>query len=257
MEFVQYEKKGRIAYVTINRPDVMNALHPPANEELSKVWDDFAADSELWVAILTGAGEKAFSAGNDLKYTAQHGLGAVSMPRGGFAGLTSRFDLFKPIIAAVNGIALGGGFEIALACDIIVASEGARFGLPEPKVGLAALAGGIHRLPRHIPLKLAMGMMLTGRHVTAAEGMRLGFVNECVPAPALLETAERWANEILACSPTSVRATKQAALLGLGLPVEQAMSQSYSLIGDLFRSEDMMEGVMAFAQKRAPQWKGK
>ena len=257
MEHVRYEKKGRIAYVTMNRPEVMNALHPPANEELSQVWDDYAADPDVWVAILTGAGEKAFSAGNDLKYTAQHGIAAVAMPAGGFAGLTSRFDLFKPIVAAVNGLALGGGFEIALACDIIVAADHARFGLPEPKVGLAALAGGIHRLPRHIPMKLAMGMMLTGKHVTAAEGQTLGFVNESVPGPQLLAAAERWANEILACSPTSVRATKQAALLGLGLPVEQAMSQSYSLISELFRSEDMMEGVTAFAQKRPPQWKGK
>src|SRR6185436_4585068 len=157
---IQYEKKGRIAYITINRPEVMNALHPPANQELSQAFDDFAADAESWVAIITGAGEKAFSAGNDLKFQAQHGMGSVTMGNGGFGGLTARFDLFKPVIAAVNGLALGGGFEIALAADIIVAADHARFGLPEPKVGLAALAGGMHRLPRQVPLKVAMGMML-------------------------------------------------------------------------------------------------
>jgi enoyl-CoA hydratase/carnithine racemase len=257
MEFIQYEKKGRIAYITINRPEVMNALHPPANQELSQAFDDFAADAESWVAIVSGAGEKAFCAGNDLKYQAQHGMGAVTMGSGGFGGITARFDLFKPVIAAVNGLALGGGFEIALAADVIVAADHACFGLPEPKVGLAALAGGMHRLPRHMPLKVAMGLMLTGKHVIAEEAMRWGVVNECVPLPQLKTAAERWANEILECSPTSVRATKEAAMRGLGLPLEQAMNQAFPLTSTLFRSEDMMEGVMAFAQKRKPEWKGR
>ena len=256
-EFITYEKQERIAWITINRPEVMNALHPPANLELSDAFDDFAADAEAWVAVLTGAGERAFSAGNDLKYSAQHGMGAVKLGPGGFGGITARFDLFKPVIAAVNGLALGGGFEMALACDIIVAAEHARFGLPEPRVGLAALAGGMQRLPQQIPPKIAMGLMLTGKQLSAADAQRLGLVNEVVPAPELRAAARRWADEILQCSPTSVRATKQVALQSQGVPLVESTRQSYPLVATLFSSEDVMEGVMAFAQKRPPQWKGK
>lgn len=253
LEFIRYEKRDRIAFVTIERPEVMNALHPPANDELSRVWDDFATDPETWVAILTGAGERAFSAGNDLKYTALHGV--PRMPKGGFAGLVFRDDVWKPIIAAVNGVALGGGLEIALACDVIVASDTARFGLPEPKVGLMAAAGGVHRLPRHIPLKIAMGMMLTGRHITAADAARYGLVNEVVPQKDLMAAAERWAREMLECSPSSVQATKQASMQGLAKPLAEAMSASYPLVSKLFQSEDVVEGPRAFAEKRKPRWK--
>jgi len=257
-EFIKYEKQGRIARITINRPDVRNALHPPANQELSAAFDDFAADAECWVAILSGAGDKSFSAGNDLKYSAEHGMGAVKMGKGGFGGITSRFDLFKPVIAAVNGTALGGGFEIALACDIIVAADSATFGLPEPRVGLAALAGGMQRLPRHVPPKVAMGMMLTAKPITAQRAHELGIVNEVVPLKDLQGAAERWANEILECSPTSVRVTKQVATLSEWMPLEASMDNSkYPLVGTLFGSEDMTEGIVAFAQKRKPAWKGK
>src|SRR5207302_8282921 len=157
--------------------------------ELAGVWDDFAADPDLWVGIITGAGDRAFSAGNDLKHQASGG-DMSGQPASGFAGLTSRFDLDKPVIAAVNGVAMGGGFEIALACDIIVASQqSALFALPEPRVGLAALAGGLQRLPRMIPLKQAMGMILTGRRVGAAEGKDLGFVTDIAPHGELMDRA--------------------------------------------------------------------
>src|SRR5271170_1260979 len=217
-EFCRVEREGPLTIVTLNRPEVMNALHPPAHFELNQVFDDFAADPEQWVAIVTGAGERAFSAGNDLKVTAAGGGSAGTvLPShpSGFAGLVSRFDLDKPLIAAVNGIAMGGGFEIALACDLIIAADSAVFALPEPRVGLAALAGGLHRLPRVIGSKRALGMILTGRRVPARECEALGFVNEVVPPADLMGAARRWASQILELSPMSVRASKQTVYRGL------------------------------------------
>jgi enoyl-CoA hydratase/carnithine racemase len=255
LDFVMYEKRNRVATVTINRPEVMNALHPPANEELDRVWNDFASDPDVWVAILTGAGDKAFSAGNDLKWTAAQSM--PGMPRSGFGGITNRYDLTKPVIAAVNGFALGGGLEMALACDVIVAAEHARLGLPEPRVGLMAASGGVHRLPRHIPLKIAMGMLVTGRHMTASEAHRWGLVNEVVPGSRLLEVAGRWAEEMVECSPLSVQATKEAALGGLGRPLPEAMGAPYPAVARLFASDDAKEGPRAFAEKRKPVWKGR
>lgn len=256
LKFIKYEKRVHLAYITFNRPEVMNALHPPCHNEMEQVWDDFVADKNLWVAIVTGAGEKAFSAGNDLKWTAEHRGETRMTAKGGFAGITARFDINKPIIAAVNGFALGGGFEIALACDIIIAAEHARFGLPEPRVGLMAAAGGVHRLPRHIPLKIAMGMMLTAKHITAQEAHRLGIANEVVPLKDLRTTAERWAAEIAECSPLSVQASKEAAYGGLGMTLEEALKKSYPASSKLFKSQDAIEGPLAFAQKRKPNWKG-
>jgi len=255
-EFCTAERDGRLLVVTMNRPEVMNALHPPANAELGGVFDDFSNDPDLWVAIITGAGERAFSAGNDLKFQAEKG--SLTFPKHGFGGLTARGDLVKPVIAAVNGVAMGGGFEIALACDLIIASEKAVFALPEPRVGLAALAGGIHRLPRQIGLKNAMGMLLTGRRVDAEEGRRLGFVNEVVPADDLMPAARRWAEAILECAPLSVRASKEAAMQGLDAPtLEQAINGRYDQLRAMLKSEDFVEGPRAFAEKRSPQWKGR
>jgi len=175
------------------------------------------------------------------------------------AGLTSRFDCDKPIIAAVNGVAMGGGFEIALACDLIIASENARFALPEPHVGLAALAGGLHRLPRQIGLKRAMGMILTARHVTAKEGHELGFVNEVVPAGEALIAAERWAETICKNSPMSIRASKQAIQKGLAVSLEQAMAEQreYPAVKAMAASQDYIEGPKAFSEKRPPKWVGR
>ncbi len=256
-EYCKTERDGRILTVTINRPEVMNALHPMANQELAGVFDAFVADPDQWVAIITGAGERAFCAGNDLKFQASGGRGRTAMPETGFAGLTARFDNPKPVIAAVNGVAMGGGFEIALACDLIIASEQAVFALPEPRVGLAALAGGIHRLPRQIGLKNAMGMLLTGRRVGAQEGRELGFVNEVVPHDQLMKSARAWAEQILECAPLSVRASKQAALAGLETGLQQAVVGQYEQLRRMLKSEDFIEGPRAFAEKRKPEWKGR
>ena len=256
LEFCTTELDGRILTVTINRPEVMNSLHSPGNAEMEQVFNQFAEDPDQWIAIITGAGDRAFSAGNDLKYQA---AGGTMVPVDtGFAGLTARLDLNKPVIAAVNGVAMGGGFEIALACDLIIASDNAIFALPEPRVGLAALAGGLHRLPRQIGLKQAMGMILTGRRVSAEEGVQLGFVNEVVPQAELMAAARRWAELILECSPLSIRASKAAVMNGLNdADLQTAMDQKLDAVRALFKSEDFVEGPKAFAEKRKPDWKGR
>jgi enoyl-CoA hydratase/carnithine racemase len=258
-EFCRVERGGpedRILTVTLDRPEVHNALHAAANRELGEVFDAFEADPELWLAIVTGAGDKAFCAGNDLK--AQAAGAKVGFAAGGFGGLTSRYGCVKPLIAAVNGIAMGGGFEIVLACDIVVASERATFALPEPRVGLAALAGGIHRLPRQIGMKHAMGLLLTGRRIDAHEGARFGFVNEVVAHADVLPAAQRWAAQILECAPLSVRATKQAAVAGLDAPsLQAAVEGRYDQMGAMLKSADWIEGPRSFAQKRKPRWTGR
>lgn len=255
-EFVDVKRRGPITVVTLNRPAVMNALHKPAHFELHEVFNEFSADPDQWVAIITGAGERAFSAGNDLKWQAAGGERGWNAS--GFGGLTLRFHCDKPIIAAVNGVAMGGGFEVALACDLIIASENATFALPEPHVGLAALAGGLQRLPRQIGLKRAMGMILTGRHVSAREGFELGFVNEVVPAGEALRAAERWAEQICQNSPMSIRASKQAVMEGLNVSLPEAMAaqRQYPAVREMVASADYVEGPKAFAEKRPPRWRG-
>lgn len=254
-EFCKVDQKDHIFTVTINRPERLNALHPPANAELGEVFDAFAADDDMWVAIITGEG-RGFSAGNDLRYQAEGGE-RVATPRG-FGGLTSRFDLTKPVIAAVNGVSMGGGFEIALACDLIIASDRAVFALPEPKVGLAALAGGLQRLPRQIGVKRALGMILTGRHVSPQEGMELGFVNAVVPHDELLAETHRWVDMILECAPLSIRASKDVVYQSLSMDsLEGSMKVPYDSVRALSRSEDFVEGPRAFSEKRPPNWKGR
>ncbi len=258
MEHVKVEREGPVTIITMNRPEVMNALHSPAHFEMAEAFDAFAADPDQWAAIVTEAGDRAFSAGNDLKH--QAGGGAMAYPPSGFGGLATRFDLNKPLIAAVNGVAMGGGFEVALACDIILAADTAVFALPEPRVGLAAIAGGVHRLPRAVGVKRAMGMILTARRVSAAEGEALGFVNAVVPAGGLMDEARRWARMICECSPMSIRASKEAVMKGLDEPsLETAMTAQwkYPALKALRTSEDFVEGPLAFAQKRPPQWRGR
>uniref|UniRef100_Q07J31 Short chain enoyl-CoA hydratase n=1 Tax=Rhodopseudomonas palustris (strain BisA53) TaxID=316055 RepID=Q07J31_RHOP5 len=257
LQYSTVTRRGRITIVTLSRPEVMNALHSDAHFELHQVFNDFAQDPEQWVAIITGAGDKAFCAGNDLKWQASGGR--RGWDTSGFAGLTARFDCDKPIIAAVNGVAMGGGFEVALACDLIIASENALFALPEPRVGLAALAGGLHRLPRQIGLKRAMGMILTARHVSAREGFELGFVNEVVPPSEALAAAERWADLICKNSPMSIRASKQAIQKGSMVSLEEAISdqRDYPAVRAMIASQDYIEGPQAFSEKRLPRWVGK
>tara|TARA_B100001250_G_scaffold231351_1_gene198575 strand:+ start:543 stop:1328 length:786 start_codon:yes stop_codon:yes gene_type:complete len=257
-EFAKTETKDKILIVTINRPEVYNAVHPPLSRELDEIWNDFLKDPDLWVAILTGAGEKAFSAGNDLKYSAQAAQYRVNQPASGFAGLTNRFDRTKPIIAAVNGFAMGGGMETALSCDIIIASENAKFALPEVKVGFFAAAGGVQRLSRQIGKKAAVEIMLTGRSIGAEEALALGIANEVVSHEKLLEKAIEKAALIASNCPSSVKASMEA--LNHMDQLEEipiALEKSYEIIDVLRNTEDHKEGVAAFVEKRAPNWKNK
>lgn len=252
-------RDNHLTLITINRPEKLNCLNPQTNAELAQAFDDFEQDPEQWVAIITGAGDRAFCTGNDLKHFAKsmaRGI-PVETPETGYGGLTSRFSLNKPVIAAVNGAAMGGGFEVALACDLIIASDNASFALPEPKVGLAALAGGLLRLPRQIGLKHALGMILTGRTVSADEGLRLGFINQVVSAAELLPSARQWAEQLLACSPMSLKASKESVYAGLDQPLSDASAKQLTLpaVKALLKSSDMREGPQAFAEKRPPRWK--
>ncbi|MGQ4618900.1 acetyl-CoA acetyltransferase [Nocardia sp. R7R-8] len=255
-EHVLVSRQGRVLEVTINRPEARNALTPQANEELDEIFDGFFADPELWVAILTGAGDKAFSAGNDLKYSASGK--PMWTPKNGFAGLTSRREMDKPVIAAVNGFAMGGGCEIALACHLVVADPSARFALSEVNVGLVAAAGGLVRLPRAIPVKLATEMILTGEQISADTAHRYGLVNRVSRPGAVLEEARELAQRILSGSPTSVRASLAVMRETSAIAdVVDAVLHPAQALDDLMNSDDMREGMTAFAEKRLPRWRNR
>ena len=260
-EFIEVEKDNHVTTVTINRPERMNAVHPYTAIEMHNAFNEFEADDEQWVAIITGKGEKAFSAGNDLKFQAEHGGEKVRELRrqapSGFGGLHKRTRCMKPLIAAVNGFALGGGFELALSCDLIIAASHASFGLPEPRVGLLAGAGGVHRLPRQIPYHIAMGVILAGKRLGAEEAHRYGLVNEVVESDKLMDTARNWANEILKGAPLSVQGSKEASVLGLGMSLDHALDSLFPIQARLPETEDYVEGPRAFSEKRPPNWQGK
>lgn len=255
-DHILVRRDGHLLEVTINRPEARNSLHPMANDELDHAFEAYFAGDDLWVAILTGAGDKAFCAGNDLIYSASGK--PMWVPKNGFAGLTSRRGMPKPVIAAVNGFAMGGGCEIALACHLVVADETATFALSEVKVGLIAGAGGVVRLPRTVPPKLANEMILTGRRLSGAEALRYGLVNRVTPAGGALDGARELAAEILSSSPTSVRISLRVMEETRGIPdVVDAVRHHSPALDDLMISEDAIEGLTAFAEKRPPVWRNR
>ncbi len=259
----RFEVKDRCAWITLNRPESLNALNTELRWQLSQHLNQVEADDDIWLTVITGAGDRAFCAGADLKERARQ-RDADEQQQAEWRRLQKetrhiieRWYHPKPIIAMVNGFALGGGLEVAMACDIIVSAEHAEFGLPEPRRGLIAASAGVHRLPRQIGLKPAMGYMLTGRHMSAARAYELGLVNEVVPLENLVETTEGYVRDILRCAPLSVRATKEAAMKGLDRDLPSAFYTPYETEMRRLNSEDAQEGPRAFAEKRDPLWQGK
>lgn len=254
--FSSVEEKDDVATVTIDRPDRMNALHPAAHRELSDIFDYLTGASGLRAVIVTGAGDRAFCTGYDLRDNLETGV--MELPPTGFAGFNMRPDYPLPTIAAVNGLALGGGFELALACDFIIASSNAGFALPEPKVGWAALGGGLQRLPRTVGIKRAMDIILTGRMVSAKEAARIGLVSEIVPGPDLLPAARRWADQIIACAPLALRCSREVAYTALDMPLADALDMdNFPSAKAVMDSEDAVEGKRAFVERRPPRWIGR
>ena len=253
-EYVEVQRNDKILEVTLNRPEAYNALFGPAHYELAEIFDEYERDRDLWVAIITGAGDKAFCSGNDLKATARGG--DVGTPRSGFAGLCSRFNREKPLIAAVNGVAMGGGLEIVLASDLAVIDPGATCALPEVNVGLFAAAGGVQRLTRQIGTKAATELILTGRHFDAEEALALGVVNSISEPGMVMEEARALAERILSSSPSAVQASKRVLndFEALDYDLETSMKNGGRVFGQLMRTNDFTEGVTAFGEKRPPEW---
>ncbi|PLW69823.1 enoyl-CoA hydratase-related protein [Pseudohalioglobus lutimaris] len=261
-QYINVETEGNLFVLTIDRPEVMNAISPAASYEMAEAVDRFEADDSLWVGIITGSGSDAFCAGGDISVMAAAKTNEdYQMPPSGYGGMTNRTSCNKPIIAAVNGICFGGGFEVALACDLVIASENASFGLPEPKIGTAAVATGMHRLAREIGLKPAMALLLTGDAVDAERARALGLVTEVVPEGEALTAAKKLAARILRCAPLAVQATKQCVLGGLnhaGVPAAQKAQENgaFPALQTMMESQDISEGLNAFLEKRRPKWKG-
>ncbi|MGD0639713.1 MAG: enoyl-CoA hydratase-related protein [Roseiarcus sp.] len=257
---VHVARHGALYQVTLNRPKA-NAIDAATSRALYVAFRAFQDDPDARVAILTGAGDRFFSAGWDLKAAAAGEEGGGEHGPGGFAGITEFFDLDKPVIAAVNGLALGGGFELALACDLIVAAEGVEFALPETGLGIVAGAGGVQRLPRRIAPALATELLLTGRRVGAEEALRLGLVNRVAPLGSLMSAAREYAETIAAKAPLATRAAKALARAGEGLSVQEGFAAMRSgrvgVYEAMLASEDAREGPRAFAEKRPPVWTGR
>ena len=255
---VDYKKEGRIAIFTLNRPEALNTLNLQALRELHEALVDFRDDNELWVGIITGTGEKAFCAGADIKETLPFVKENLQenpwvMPDTHMRGL----ELWKPLIAAINGVAVGGGLEIALACDIRIASERARLGTPEVNLGLIPGWGGTQRLPRMIPWCKAAELIFTGKLIDAQEAYRIGLINTVVPREEVVPTAMAWAETICQAGPLAVRAAKEAMIRGSSLPLEEGLRLENSLEAYVTRTQDFAEGVGAFLEKRKPDYKAK
>lgn len=255
-----YEKRNRVAYITINRPEARNAIDFETARELNQAWQDFRDDDNLWIGVITGAGDKSFSAGADLKSMIPALTGAAPggpANDGGFGGITRGFECWKPIVAAVNGYCFAGGFEIMLACDLRIASENATFGLTEVRWGIIPGAGGTQRLPRSVPLARAMEIVLMAEPISARDAYDIGLINKVVPQAELMNEVERWAAALLQRGPLALRAAKQAMLQGLSMPLDEGLQLEQRLFRGLLGTEDAREGPMAFAQKRKPEFKGK
>jgi len=252
---VLHERHGKVELVTINREHARNAIDGPTTIALDRIFDELTEDPDVWAVVLTGSGDRAFSAGMDLKAFSSGQAGDIMASRNGFGGLARR-NFPKPLIAAVNGFALAGGCELVLSCDLVVAAEHAKFGIPEVKRGLVAAAGGLLRLQKRIPYHVALELALTGEMISADRAYAVGLVNRVVPGDQVVAEALALAESICANAPLAVRTSKEVMRRALDLPEEEAWAMNSELTGSIFASKDALEGAIAFAEKRPPNWQG-